>query len=782
MNILGPIKKIKIVRKNNNIISGESFDKLNSNLDHLSENEKKSIKNSSIEILKKCVPSSTTLTSQKAKYLNNTGLIIGKIQSGKTLSFTSVMALARDNGYRIVIVISGRTNLLLKQTIDRLKTDLVKNDKYIKVLTNCEVPEKRLKTISQLKRVLKDTNGKPTKMCIIPILKHQKINNLRKIFVSPEIQNLLKTKSVLIIDDEADQASLNTKARSNERFGLADESAIFASIKNLRNTFPNHSYLQYTATPQAPLLIDTTTLLSPDWHVLLTPGENYSGGNDFFQTSKNIVDIIPQEGEYPPIVNPQKKPISLTDSIIEFLITAALLSGEIANTDTINEKATMLVHPTWRVYGDNENVGIETFYDWICNIIESLERDLDLQDYSSFQKEYDKIKNRLFPNIWLNKFPSLNEIAEVIIEDTIPDLETHQVTGGKLKKGEEFPWDNCRYHILVGGQLLDRGFTVENLVMTYMPRDTTGNNQADTIEQRCRFYGYRKKYLNFCRVYITKSLREDYINYNSHENELHEYLSNHTLSEFLSEGCKMMMDKNLLPTNMSRISKPILSNHLKGFQHFNPQGGSLLSKNNDLLDQFVKSTIAQYNTEDLKPKLSEHAKSGNVNHKLTKVPISEIINLLLSFDFNNKHETMKNATILRYIDYLKDDFKFCWVIEIAPTRDEPRERTVKFISDPKAAKNQYQIPTLDAGDTKFTNPDATYFGDRKLLIETDEKQESSILFGYDGELIMQIHEIKVLDISGDSNDDSEMKKGDVFKTLAFNFSDKLSAKYISTQY
>ena len=126
MNILGPIRKIKIVRKNNNIISGESFEKLNNNLSHLSLNEKKSIKKSSIEILKKCVPSSPTLTSQKAKYSNNTGLIIGKIQSGKTLSFTTVMALARDNGYRVVIVISGRTNLLLKQTIDRLKIDLSK--------------------------------------------------------------------------------------------------------------------------------------------------------------------------------------------------------------------------------------------------------------------------------------------------------------------------------------------------------------------------------------------------------------------------------------------------------------------------------------------------------------------------------------------------------------------------------------------------------------------------------------------------------------------------------
>ena len=60
-----------------------------------------------------------------------------------------------------------------------------------------------------------------------------------------------------------------------------------------------------------------------------------------------------------------------------------------------------------------------------------------------------------------------------------------------------------------------------------------------------------------------------------------------------------------------------------------------------------------------------------------------LIELLLSFDFNNKHETLKNSTILRYIDYLKDDFKFCWIVEIAPQRKEPRERTIKFNSKPK---------------------------------------------------------------------------------------------------
>ena len=65
--------------------------------------------------------------------------------------------------------------------------------------------------------------------------------------------------------------------------------------------------------------------------------------------------------------------------------------------------------------------------------------------------------------------------------------------------------------------------------------------------------------------------------------------------------------------------------------------------------------MSQYNTSDLKPKEPEHAKRGAVNHKITKVPMNEIINLLLDYDFNNKHETMKNRTILRYIDFFKDD-------------------------------------------------------------------------------------------------------------------------------
>ena len=74
---------------------------------------------------------------------------------------------------------------------------------------------------------------------------------------------------MLIIDDEADQASLNTQERKNNRKGTFDESAIFNSLKQLKDSLPNHSFIQYTATPLANLLIDQYNILSPKWHVIL---------------------------------------------------------------------------------------------------------------------------------------------------------------------------------------------------------------------------------------------------------------------------------------------------------------------------------------------------------------------------------------------------------------------------------------------------------------------------------------------------------------------------------
>ena len=425
----GPTRKVTIVKKVKGFVEGKSIERLFASLTHLSKDEKDKLKYSSIDVIKKCVDSDFLKKTRQ----NNTGLVIGKIQSGKTLSFTAVLALARDNGYRIVVVISGRTNLLLKQTTDRLKDDLITKDRNISILTNAETKEKRSKSIKDIKRILKKEDA--NKMVVIPILKHQgRIAGLTILFRDNQIQHLLQNKSVLIIDDEADQASLNTEARRNAKFGLTDESAIFASIKNLRFVLPNHSYIQYTATPQATLLIDSLSLLSPDWHVILSPGEMYTGGQIFFDEKRNIVENIKAEGEFPPSTdNLVAPPKSLKSSIIEFLILAALMGDAIDGKEEFNNRASMLVHPTWKVNTKENSIGIDMFTDWIENLIEVFEEDLvDHNDYESFKKEYKIIKERLNKRKLFSHFPTIDQVINAIISDVFDDLKVHQVTGGML--------------------------------------------------------------------------------------------------------------------------------------------------------------------------------------------------------------------------------------------------------------------------------------------------------------------------------------------------------------
>ena len=759
----GPTKTIKILKRENDILHGESIEILKQRLGFLSKEEENNLITSSTNILEKCVDSSFSNISKE----DNTGLVIGKIQSGKTLSFTALIALARDNGYRIVIVISGRTNMLLGQTNKRLIEDLVSKDRNISIERNASDPKQKSVSIKAITRKLKSKNDK---LIILPVLKHQgRLLTLKKIFKNQTIKDLLSMKSVLIIDDEADQASLNTEARNNAKYGLSNKSAIYSSIINLRYELPNHSFIQYTATPQGPLLINSLELLSPDWHVLLTPGRKYTGGNDFFNGEYDIVKSIKIEGNYPPeIDNLTSPPESLVSSIIEFMILAVLMGDSIKDKKIYNNRATMLIHPTWRVAETDEAKSIESFYDWTENILEMYEEELEDGEFSMFEKEYRIIKERLEPKNIFKKFPSFENVIIAIKENAFDDIKVHKVVGGMLEKGEEFPWDSCSFHILVGGQLLDRGFTVENLIMTYMPRDSKGSNQSDTIEQRCRFYGYRGDYLPFCRVYLNKNLINDYQSYNEFENELGDYLSKHSLDEFYKNGSRILMNKGLIPTNMSRISDKIISSHMKGSQYFHPQF-PYLDENNSLISLFIEN-IKNHNQYILKPKKKEDQKK-NVTHRVTKIPIDKIIEMLIHFETNNMFEKLKLKDILRYIDKLKDKSEECWIIEIAYEKETPRTRTVIKTEEPTNGTNQFTMQALFAGDTKFDTGEI-YFGDTGLLRKTNNISSND--FDYNDELIIQIHKIKAA-----QKTEAKEIKNKIFSTLGFFFPENFQLRYMS---
>src|SRR6185436_1461870 len=88
-------------------------------------------------------------------------------------------------------------------------------------------------------------------------------------------------------------------------------------------------------------------------------------------------------------------------------------------------------------------------------------------------------------------------------------------------------WSDFYSHILVGGQAMDRGFTVEGLTVTYMPRGS-GVGNADTIQQRARFFGYKLGYLGYCRVYLDSEVQDAFRSYVTHEEDIRERLLEYT--------------------------------------------------------------------------------------------------------------------------------------------------------------------------------------------------------------------------------------------------------------
>jgi hypothetical protein len=181
-----------------------------------------------------------------------TGLVVGNVQSGKTMSFTTVIGLARDNGFPLVIVIAGTKVNLLNQSHERLEKDLNVNVgdglpswKIQKnVQANDAHDEQSIRhAIEAWQNEALEDDERPT--LIVTVLKQrQRLESLTKLLRRLD----LKRVPVLVVDDEADQASLNTRAQQG------GESPTYTKLRELRDALPCHTYLQYTATPQAPLL------------------------------------------------------------------------------------------------------------------------------------------------------------------------------------------------------------------------------------------------------------------------------------------------------------------------------------------------------------------------------------------------------------------------------------------------------------------------------------------------------------------------------------------------
>ena len=458
------------------------------------------VRDAASSILSKCVPPTSPAGQE-------TGLVVGYIQSGKTMSFETVIALARDNGFQIVIVVAGISNPLLEQSYGRLRRDLrLDEPERERRWIQFKNPGTDDAIVQTIRNVLADWCDPDTpenykKTILITVLKnHHRLQSLTALVEAVGTDDM----PVLIIDDEADQASLNNEVAQGQ------ESTTYRRLTDLRDALLSHTYLQYTATPQAPLLLSIIDSLSPNFVQVLDPGDEYVGGHDFFDDNQTYVRLIPPQ-DVPVNANPlTEPPESLLEALRVFMVGVTAGISESSNKGN----RSMLVHPSHRTAQHQE------FYNWVRDIFAEWKRILNLPDDDPDKQEliaefYDAHAD-LAATVGANLPPFEELVPKFRFAFRATRVLEVNARGGRTPPVD---WRSTYGWILVGGQAMDRGFTVEGLTVTYMPRGI-GIGNADTVQQRARFFGYKRSYLGYCRVYLEQGTLSAFQRYVEHEEDI----------------------------------------------------------------------------------------------------------------------------------------------------------------------------------------------------------------------------------------------------------------------
>lgn len=625
------------------VTSGEFFEKF---IDYIrrSESNPKGLSNAAIATFRE--EASDVLAHCNPHYAVNlpetTHLAVGYVQSGKTMSFTGVTALAKDNGYRVIIYLAGTKNNLLDQTQKRLRKDLIgkngANNDYYKIHSN--------PTTADIDDIVGNLESIEKPIVLIPILKHyDHILKVRQIFNNSEIKELMANETVIIIDDEADQASLNSYGRRNSKYEEDSKSRTYDAILKLRADLPGNTYIQYTATPQANILISMQDLLSPKSHTLLTPGEGYVGGKLFFGKGDNgdlyngeLIVEIPEKEVFHKKYNPlTEMPQSLKDALMLHTLAVAIVVKWL-KVDGINYLS-MMVHP------DNTIDWNKTFKEWIDNELRTWRRLMgksdDNFDKVQMLKRFEELLPLALEHYEIEEQPTFEEIRPLIAE-VLKSKKVYLVNTDKDAE-TEIQWDDYKMHILVGAEMLNRGFTVEKLATTYMPRYTKGATNADTIQQRCRFFGYKMDYIKSCRVFLPGNSIANYLNYVKHEEELRSTLASCDSLEAAER--KVLLSPSLRPTRANVLPIWVVNTRMSGM--------------NALQAFSSKSTIEQ-NDELVARFLQDHEHDWTIRqdttlyrtHRWLKLGIDDGIQFLGDFNFKNWPDAQRKADTIRYLRYL----------------------------------------------------------------------------------------------------------------------------------
>lgn len=496
--------------------------------------------------------------------IDKRGLVVGQVQSGKTSNYTGLICKAADAGYKLIIVLAGIHNNLRSQTQLRLDEGFLgfdtqhqrafnQNNLWIGVGKIDQGIVAHSLTSSMEKGDFSSGAANSlglnfnTNEPIIAVVKKnarvlERLNqwlNAQAIEL-PDGIRVIRNKALLMIDDEADNASINTNPENDQ------STRINSLIRTTLRLFDRSGYIGYTATPFANIFIPITDddLFPRDFIINLPAPSNYIGPEKVFgfdlieedETSDSVLPIVRTIEDYNDFIPvslkhkdnyyefgsdpggrkevplPTEIPESLKLAIKSFILTCTIrrLRGQ------GNMHNSMLVHVS-RLVSWQKRVAelVADAFDFyrrgiemnIGSIIEELRvaYEVDSENYKSYPTTSRQILSSdlaiLDDNIrvheWREIVPLLNEAASRIL--------VREINGGSADILNYYEHKNGLSVIAIGGDKLSRGLTLEGLSVSYYLR---ASKMYDTLMQMGRWFGYRPGYVDLCRLFISAELAE----------------------------------------------------------------------------------------------------------------------------------------------------------------------------------------------------------------------------------------------------------------------------------
>jgi hypothetical protein len=477
------------------------------------------------------------------------GLVVGQVQSGKTSNYTGLICKAADAGYKLIIVLAGIHNNLRSQTQLRLDEGFLGFDTQHQRAFDQNGIKIGVGRIGQngIAHSLTSSldngdftagaasslgiNFNTNEQIVAVVKKNSKVLErlLRWLTAQsielPDGRKIIDNKSILLIDDEADNASINTNPDDDK------STKINSLIRDILRLFHKSGYVGYTATPFANIFIpiEEDQIFPRDFIINIPAASNYIGPDKVFgikpleddELSDSVLPIVNRINDYQTLIPnghkknaelPDELPKSLKLAIKSFIITCAIrrLRGQ------VNSHNSMLVHVSRFINWQNHiKILVENVFDFYRRgiefktpqIIEEVRQvfEEDTEDYKSYKSVSQQILDTELKNIdsntqvhnWDDVKQHLHEAASRII--------VKEINGGSGDALNYFDHKNGLSVIAIGGDKLSRGLTLEGLSVSYYLR---ASRMYDTLMQMGRWFGYRPGYVDLCRLFTSRELNE----------------------------------------------------------------------------------------------------------------------------------------------------------------------------------------------------------------------------------------------------------------------------------